>query len=62
MTSVTIEKNTDKSSKITGDTRPIKETIKELGGSWNKGAMAWILPTSRKQKFIVSFCICFCSY
>ncbi len=32
---------------ITGNTYPVKEQIKALGGRWNKAAKGWDVPTER---------------
>ncbi|MBY5975794.1 hypothetical protein KUV39_04010 [Phaeobacter italicus] len=33
---------------VKGDTKPIKEEIKELGGKWNRSLMGWIFPKTRE--------------
>ncbi|TOI73556.1 hypothetical protein [Vibrio parahaemolyticus] len=37
-----------KSFVVRGDTRGIKDGLKDLGGSWNKGLSGWIFPLSKK--------------
>jgi hypothetical protein len=32
---------------ITGNTYPVKEQIKALGGRWNKAAQGWDVPSAR---------------
>jgi hypothetical protein len=32
---------------ITGNTYPVKDKIKALGGRWNKGAQGWDVPAER---------------
>lgn len=35
---------------ITGNTYPVKEKIKALGGTWNKGAQGWNVPDSAAEQ------------
>mmetsp|Transcript_30014 Transcript_30014/g.65551 ORF Transcript_30014/g.65551 Transcript_30014/m.65551 type:complete len:371 (+) Transcript_30014:72-1184(+) len=37
---------------VKGDTRPVKDFLKERGGSWNKGLGGWIFPGSKKAKIL----------
>ncbi len=32
---------------ITGNTYPVKDQIKALGGRWNAGAKAWMVPAAK---------------
>lgn len=34
---------------LKGDTRPVKDVIKRLGGSWNKTLAGWIFPKRCKE-------------
>ena len=48
-----IEKYTDKSFIVIGGTRPYKDKIKELGGTWNAklrdGKKAWVFPETKRK-------------
>jgi len=48
-----IESYTDKSFIIIGNTRPYKDKIKELGGTWNaklrEGKKAWVFPETKRK-------------
>ena len=48
-----IEDYTDKSFILVGGTRPFKDKIKELGGTWNSklkdGKKAWVFPLTKKK-------------
>ncbi len=35
---------------ITGNTYPVKEQIKALGGRWNKRAQGWEVPSDRAEE------------
>jgi hypothetical protein len=54
----TIQKYTDKSFILIGNTKPYKDKIKELGGSWNSklkdGNKAWVFSLT-KQKEVESW-------
>lgn len=54
---ISVEEYTDRSVVVRGDTRPLKEDLKKLGGKYNsrlKGEPGWIFPKS-KQNDIVKF-------
>lgn len=36
---------------IKGDTKPIKEKLKELGARWNQGLGGWIIPAGKLDEF-----------
>lgn len=40
----------DKAFVVKGDTRPIKDKLKELGGKWHRGHSAWMFPKSREEE------------
>ena len=35
---------------ITGNTYPVKESIKALGGTWNKTAQGWVVPADKADE------------
>ena len=35
---------------ITGNTYPVKEQLKALGGKWNPGLKGWAVPTDRAEE------------
>ena len=39
-----------KTTTITGNTYPVKEAIKALGGRWNRAAQGWDVPTERAEE------------
>lgn len=49
-----IEKYTDKCFILVGGTRPYKDKIKELGGTWNSklkdGKKAWVFPETKRDE------------
>jgi len=50
----------DKSFAVIGETKAIKDTLKELGGRFNmylKCGAGWIFPNSKKQAVIITLCI-----
>ena len=51
---IQIQTYSEKSFVLIGDTKPHKDTIKELGGKWNSrlrdGMKAWIFSNTRKEK------------
>ena len=50
---IEIAEYSDKSFVVRGDTKPIKECLKALGGKWNpylKGGKGWIFSNSRREE------------
>ena len=49
-----IENYTEKCFIVTGNTKPYKDKIKELGGSWNPklkdGKMGWVFPEVKREE------------
>ena len=41
---------------VKGDTKPLKECLKNLGGRWNPALTAWILPTKKKDELVGTVC------
>mmetsp|Transcript_78473 Transcript_78473/g.230140 ORF Transcript_78473/g.230140 Transcript_78473/m.230140 type:complete len:351 (-) Transcript_78473:105-1157(-) len=37
---------------VKGDTRPVKDFLKEKGGKWNKALVGWIFPGSRRSQLL----------
>ena len=37
---------------VGGDTLKVKDQLKGLGGSWNRGLQGWIFPGSRRQEVV----------
>jgi hypothetical protein len=46
--------NYKKAILLKGDTKPHKQRIQELGGSWNKKLEGWIFPQSKKEALFSS--------
>lgn len=44
------ESISDKAFIVKGDTFPIKDKLKELGGKWHRGHSAWMFPKSREEE------------
>lgn len=40
---------TEKSIVVSGDTKEHKDTLKSIGGKWNKTAGGWLFPSSQKD-------------
>ena len=40
---------------VTGDTKDYKETLKSLGGSWNRGLQGWVFSKSRYDELTREF-------
>jgi hypothetical protein len=41
-----------KSVVASGDTKPIKGTLKELGGRWNRSLMGWVFPAAQREVLV----------
>lgn len=39
---------------VKGDTRAVKDFLKEKGGSWNKGLLGWVYPGSKKGDILAA--------
>ena len=48
-TGTVIVKNYKKSLLVTGETKPVKDTLKELNGKWNGTLVGWIFPVSKED-------------
>jgi len=52
MATLTVETHGKKAMLVSGDTVLVKDFLRELGGSWNKGLSSWVFPGSKKDDVI----------
>lgn len=54
MATINIETHGKKAMTVTGDTLQIKDLLKELGGTWNKGLNSWVFPGAKKEEVVAT--------